>query len=283
MEPGNCATTRVDVCNSSRLDITIPPAPPGHRCSTPSQPLLTALEIRARRQAEVPARGVPPTAAVGLCSPVLGLGDVGHDEVAVDRHIAHVVIDYGCVISYPQPPPYLTNLYGAAGGNRAEMERGYWHHRLDYDRGVLADHQYWSLVTGRSLTAESAEVRDLVGLDVLSWSHTRPESLTVIEELADRGLQLALLSNAPAPHAEWMLAQSWSARFTHHVFSCRLGLVKPDPAIFQHAVQLLGCRPDEAVFVDDRTANCDGARAVGMGAVTFADPSDWARVWALLD
>ncbi len=51
------------------------------------------------------------------------------------------------------------------------------------------------------------------------------------------------------------------------VLSCEVGAAKPDPAIFETALESLGVRAEEALFVDDQRAFCDGAAALGIHAV----------------
>ena len=46
-------------------------------------------------------------------------------------------------------------------------------------------------------------------------------------------------------------------------------LLKPDPAIYYLALDRFGLRPGEALFVDDRQINVDGAEAIGMKAHLF--------------
>jgi epoxide hydrolase-like predicted phosphatase len=50
------------------------------------------------------------------------------------------------------------------------------------------------------------------------------------------------------------------------------GLMKPDPVIFDLALDRLGVEPQEAVFVDDFIENIQGARAVGMYGIHFQRP-----------
>jgi putative hydrolase of the HAD superfamily len=53
------------------------------------------------------------------------------------------------------------------------------------------------------------------------------------------------------------------------IISAEEGIAKPDPRIFRIAAERLGVRPQEAVFVDDRPENVQGARAVGMRGIQF--------------
>uniref|UniRef100_A0AC35TWV5 HAD family phosphatase n=1 Tax=Rhabditophanes sp. KR3021 TaxID=114890 RepID=A0AC35TWV5_9BILA len=51
------------------------------------------------------------------------------------------------------------------------------------------------------------------------------------------------------------------------VESCRVGLRKPDAAIYQLALDKLGLQGNECIFVDDLKMNCDGAEVLGIRAV----------------
>lgn len=53
------------------------------------------------------------------------------------------------------------------------------------------------------------------------------------------------------------------------VCSGALGLSKPEPAAFLACLERLGASPGETLFVDDKAANAEGARAAGLDAVHF--------------
>jgi len=67
---------------------------------------------------------------------------------------------------------------------------------------------------------------------------------------------------------EWHVADA----FDHIVVSAEVGLIKPDPRIYQLALDGLGVAPGEAVFVDDMPENIAGAEALGMHGVRFLTP-----------
>lgn len=56
------------------------------------------------------------------------------------------------------------------------------------------------------------------------------------------------------------------------VISAEEGVAKPDRRIYETALLRLGVAAEEAVFVDDFEANCEGARAAGLHAVRFESP-----------
>ena len=64
------------------------------------------------------------------------------------------------------------------------------------------------------------------------------------------------------------------SRFDSLLFSCRLGAAKPDPVVFTRALDLMGCAPAEAVFIDDKAANVAAAQELGITAIQFGDAAE---------
>ena len=64
--------------------------------------------------------------------------------------------------------------------------------------------------------------------------------------------------------------------FDVFVTSAEVGVMKPDPRIYQVALEKLEITPPEAIFVDDFVENVEGARRLGMRAICFLD-SDQVR------
>lgn len=60
--------------------------------------------------------------------------------------------------------------------------------------------------------------------------------------------------------------------FEGAVVSAEIGMLKPDPAIFQHATEKFHLLAEETVFFDDVEVNVNGARSIGMEARVFTSP-----------
>lgn len=86
--------------------------------------------------------------------------------------------------------------------------------------------------------------------------------------------QVAVLSNASTDLEQEILHEKLGIldRFDLVVNSARVGVKKPDPAIFHLTLERLGVAPHEAIFVDDMPANVAAAAALGMHAIHFEDP-----------
>lgn len=107
------------------------------------------------------------------------------------------------------------------------------------------------------------------------WCGCDPDAPRVLDELRNRGLPVAVISNTEDGRARDALeAAGLAQRFDVIVDSHLVGFSKPDPAIFRHALELLGVEPGEAVFVGDSyTHDALAARSAGLAAVLI-DPLD---------
>jgi putative hydrolase of the HAD superfamily len=59
--------------------------------------------------------------------------------------------------------------------------------------------------------------------------------------------------------------------------SCYLGVRKPDKAIYQMALDILGRPPERILFIDDRMENVAGAVNAGMKAIQFHSEQELRR------
>ena len=173
----------------------------------------------------------------------------------------NLLVDYGEVISRPQAAAAIAELAALADLADEVFLRRYWDHRVAYDAGEPTG-DYWAAVLGR--TPAPAELEELVRRDVESWLSVDEEALGVLREAHERGARMTLLSNAPHELADVVAAMPALSFFDHMVFSARIGVTKPEPAAFQAALEVMGLPAAEVIFVDDREANIEGARRVGL-------------------
>lgn len=180
-----------------------------------------------------------------------------------------LLCDYGEVLSQAQPAGERAALVAASGLGELDFWRTYWAHRPAYDRADISAGDYWAAVLGRS--AAPPQVHDLTALDVASWLHANPAAVDSATRAGRRGYRLAILSNAPVEVAHAIDRAPWLAGFEPRVFSCRLRLSKPDPAVYHKTLDHLAAPPEEIVFFDDRAENVVAAGAVGIRAHLFTD------------
>jgi putative hydrolase of the HAD superfamily len=57
--------------------------------------------------------------------------------------------------------------------------------------------------------------------------------------------------------------------FHEQILSYEVGAMKPDPRIFERAIELAGCLPEECFYTDDIAEYVEAARRMGIDAVQF--------------
>lgn len=146
-------------------------------------------------------------------------------------------------------------------------------HRALFTAGVEKAADQGGLDVEGTLAALSVELGAPVSLD--DWIASRAEAMSARPEVlamahAAAGVaQVAILTNNGLllrDHLERMHPPLFPL-FAGRVFcSAQFGRRKPDPAIFLDCLALLGVPPAEALFIDDKVANANGARAAGLRA-----------------
>jgi 2-haloacid dehalogenase len=116
---------------------------------------------------------------------------------------------------------------------------------------------------------------------IAAWGDRFGETITdpvpgvhaLVEELDARGVPLFAITNFSADFWAPFRAreEAFFRRFRDIVVSGEEKMLKPDPAIYLLALERFGLKPDEALFIDDRLINVEGAEAVGMRAHLFTD------------
>jgi len=70
---------------------------------------------------------------------------------------------------------------------------------------------------------------------------------------------------------------SFGEVFAGSVISCRVGLCKPEPEIYEHLLRRYALIAAETILVDDLEKNLTAARACGIHTIRFEDPTQCAR------
>jgi 2-haloacid dehalogenase len=101
----------------------------------------------------------------------------------------------------------------------------------------------------------------------------------LVHELADAGVPLYIISNFGDEFWEQFApTQPIFDRFRGIIISGKEKLMKPDPAIFELALDRFGLTAANTLFIDDVPANVAGAEGVAIKGHVFGDAST-ARAW----
>ena len=190
--------------------------------------------------------------------------------------IRAVIFDFGGVICFPPRESQWREAAKFCGADPAAFEAAFWTDRDRYDEGE-DPRAYWKNIgVGLGLALDAATIDGLIQREIAFWSRFDDRVLRWAGDLRAAGFRTGILSNLPRPLGETLKAlPGFLGHFDEVTFSYELGVVKPYAAIYQNAVQGLGVAPDEALFLDDRPANVEGARATGLAAEIFTSWEDF--------
>ncbi len=141
-----------------------------------------------------------------------------------------------------------------------------------YDRGIIS---YTDFVQG---------VTELVGQAPPDLEHitlgdiAKNEPLLQLIGQLKAEYKIGLLSNVSS---DWIQKEFLTAKeqelFDAVVLSYEVGMIKPDPRIYELICTRLGVDPSEAVMVDDRQAYAEGAQQIGMKCIVYEDLRSFTR------
>jgi HAD superfamily hydrolase (TIGR01509 family) len=102
----------------------------------------------------------------------------------------------------------------------------------------------------------------------LARIHLFEDSIPTLQEARARGLSLALLSNLATPYKQPVFELGLAEHFDVLLFSCDLGVAKPDRRIYERLAGTLGLTPAQLVMIGDtRSDDITGAQRAGLHAL----------------
>jgi len=193
--------------------------------------------------------------------------------------IRGVIFDFGGVLCFHPTKQQIATAAELCGVSSEDFVRSLWKHRLKYDAGQ-EPLEYWrtcASLMGREF--DDAHIATMIEHEIGFWSTLDDRMLRWVDELRASGYRTGILSNLPSPLGARLRARDgFLDRFDHVTFSFELGCVKPQREIYEHAVRGLGVAPEEALFIDDRPENIEGARAAGLHAELYSKWGDFGEV-----
>lgn len=147
------------------------------------------------------------------------------------------------------------------------------------ERGLLDERAFWERA-GASLGLTDPQEIQALSEDLWYSLAVDPQVLALVDRARAR-YRVAMLSNSTDALEEYLERRfGITDRFEKIFNSARLGVAKPDKAIFEEALRQLGVKPFEVLFIDDQAANIAAAAALGMHVIWFVSPEELERQMA---
>ena len=203
--------------------------------------------------------------------------------------IKALILDFGNVISKTNTGDCADEMEKLSGVPADIFRSVYEKYRFDFDRGVINGAEMYRILledAGYTKTAADRPLLEKIArLDLESWKDIHTDVSDWALGIQKAGYKLGILSNMPYEFLN--LYEKNIPPFVHAdyaCFSCRVKLIKPEPAIYEDCLRGLGVKAGEAVFFDDIRHNIDAALKLGMNAFVWTGleqgKKDWDRCMA---
>lgn len=138
-----------------------------------------------------------------------------------------------------------------------------------YFSGEISEEDFWTkFLSDIELKEDWLGLRAML-LDFFEPNEGMPE---LYKELREDGKKLVLLSDQTK---EWwpFLNNKFEIEsyFDSTIVSALVGVNKPNPKIYQIAIEASGFKPEECLFIDDLEHNLEPAEKIGMKTILFKD------------
>jgi glucose-1-phosphatase len=186
--------------------------------------------------------------------------------------IRAIVFDIGGVILRADVKRALGRLAGGSSHAPADVMRMIQTDPLwqDWQEGRIAARDWHAHLAGKLGVTLSFEEFCDVWNGAIDPTPLLPDDF--FATLAAR-YKLALLSNTDPIHiAHEQSAFSFFRHFSARIFSCTVGISKPHPEIYRHALEACGTAASESVYIDDVEAYVSAARQLGMHGIVCSSP-----------
>ena len=140
----------------------------------------------------------------------------------------------------------------------------------DVDRGEFTHDEFWNLFLQQlNLPREYKKHLEAFFHNDFVIDEKVVEDIREYRMIYRTGL-LTNFSDAARPMLE---GNKWNVEnaFDEMVVSCEIKMIKPEAGIYQYILGKLNCEAQEAIFIDDKPINVEGARAIGMHAFQYTD------------
>lgn len=143
-------------------------------------------------------------------------------------------------------------------------DTGYWNELdLGHDQDLVFSKM---LAAGPGYEKEIHQVIDNVGQGFTKMDYAKPW----ISEVKEKGYQVLYLSN----YSEFFMnarpdVLDFLPLMDGGIFSCYVGMMKPNPAIYQMLCDKYNLNPAECIFIDDSLENIQAAKELGFEVIHF--------------
>lgn len=169
----------------------------------------------------------------------------------------------------------FTQIAADSGASADGVEATFWHYNDDICKGQMPTEEFNSILAKR------------IGVDTIDWSSYYLDNVEPITEMreciawASKHYKVGIMTNIMPGLVKQMLERDLLPDIAYDAIidSSEVGYIKPEAEIYLAAQNLVGCKPEELLLVDDSRPNLMAAERLGWHVLWFDDyrPDEGAK------
>lgn len=181
-----------------------------------------------------------------------------------------IFFDWGGVIADDPGDEFLGTLLRTIGANEAQIQEIFERYMKHFMRGEITEAEYWQALRDTYGFA----IHDTISDEFKKWNGlvANQDVLAAAKAAKQQGITIAILSNVIEPTYNVIEAAGYYNLFDEVIASCKVGFVKPEPQIYQLALERTGATAETSLFIDDKQYCLDGAEALGFTTILAKNP-----------
>ncbi len=179
------------------------------------------------------------------------------------------LFDMGNVLVHFSHPRMCAQIASVCHGSAEEIHRLLfdlnWEH--EFERGELTEAQFQARLENHFQRPLDLSALVLAASDIFTLN---APLVPILRALRRQGKRLVLLSNTSVSHIEFVRREfDVLGYFDDFVLSYEVGAMKPQPAIFEAALNKIQCPPERCFYTDDIEPYIEAGRGYGLQAEVF--------------
>lgn len=146
-----------------------------------------------------------------------------------------------------------------------------------YHQGKMTDEEFYKLACEILQVCMINQNQFYEAFNSIISDSSQPEMISLLKELKNmKKYKLIALSNVNSSHWNYLLNKKgdFLEYFSEFILSHEVHLTKPDPRIFQLAIEKSECKAEEIVYIDDGLNNIRSANELGIRGLSFTTVED---------
>jgi epoxide hydrolase-like predicted phosphatase len=189
--------------------------------------------------------------------------------------IKAIIFDIGGVLITNPVPKMVQHYRGHFGAEEIQFTEAIETFINEFQKGIITEKELWKNlndVLGMNIDVEE----DLWLKGYIKAYEERESMFAHIKQLRADGYQVGIMSNTEHSVMNYF-RHKHKGKFDVEVYSCEVNMSKPNADIFEFTLKKFEVNPHEALFIDDKSENVEGAKMAGLQTLLFETEKQYLR------